>query len=98
MRMRRVLRILVPTLLAAAIAPVVHAAAPPGAQYPWVQPNTQLPDVSYTQPPAWVPIAPAWTQATLPTTSYVWAQPGAWSAPTEHAQPAYPLETEEFVP
>lgn len=59
MRTGKVLLTLVPAAAAAIVAASAFAAAaPPGANYPWAQPNAALPAAIDTQPPAWVAILP----------------------------------------
>jgi hypothetical protein len=87
MRTRTVLLALVPTLAAAAIAPSASAlATPPGSDYPWAQPGAAA-RATQVQPPASIPIAPAWQTMMRPGSSYVWAQPGGAGLPVSHAQP-----------
>lgn len=86
MRPRTVLLALVPTLAAAAIAPSASAVVkPPGSDYPWAQPGTAA-RATHLQPPARIPIAPAWQTTARPSSSYVWAQPGT-VVRVSHAQP-----------
>ena len=87
MRTRTVLLALVPTLAAAAVAPSAAAfVKPPGSDYPWAQPGTAA-RATLLQPPARIPIAPAWQTTARPGSSYVWAQPGAAVVRVSHAQP-----------
>ena len=87
MRIRTVLLVLVPTLVAASIALSSAAiASPPGSDYPWAQPGTAA-RATNVQPPARIPIAPAWQAMTRPGSAYLWAQPGAAVVQVSHAQP-----------
>jgi hypothetical protein len=87
MRPRRVLLVLAPTVATAFLAASAAAGAPPGASYPWAQPDTALPTAVCAQPPATVPIVPVTATAPIPGCSYAWAQPGTAAALQDEAQP-----------
>ena len=60
-------------------------ALPPGSSYPWAEPGCAPVTSEYTQPPAWISVAP--TVAVPPGSDYAWAQPGCAIVTTPFAQP-----------
>jgi hypothetical protein len=79
------------------------AAAPPGANYPWVQPpatpgtilQVTLPPqiLAQIQPPAWIPILPVVHVPAIAGSSYRWVQLPAWVGTSA---PASPLPTTAY--
>jgi hypothetical protein len=95
MRIRTVLLMAAPAVAAGVAAAGAFATAPPappGADYPWAQPNAALPTESCTQPS----IRTAFVVPTVPTCSYAWAQPGTAPVSADWAQP--PASVPAYVP